>query len=165
MTSGLVTTCVALVLFAAVPVMAGAATDNVQLTLGQFTADESGARQALVVRNDGPDAFNIVVSCGFLRGDVAVAEAHESVLNVNQGKTAYAIIVAANATGATRADCRVVLATPLDISLDAQLSFGTPGLGAEHRAGQHSAEILGKPDKPDKTQKSRKHWPLLPHSQ
>jgi hypothetical protein len=165
MTTGLVTTCVALVLLATVPVMAGEATDNVELTLGQFAADESGARQALVVRNDGPDAFKIVISCGFLRGDVAVAEAHESVLNVNQGKTAYAIIVAANATGATRADCRVVLATPLDISLDAQLSFGTSGPRAEYSAGQHSTEMLGKPDKQDKTQKSSKHRPLLPHSQ
>jgi hypothetical protein len=86
MATGLVTTCVALVLFTAVSVMAGEATDNVQLTLGQFAADESVARQALVVRNDGPDAFNIMISCGFLRGDVAVAEAHQSVLNVNQAK-------------------------------------------------------------------------------
>jgi hypothetical protein len=149
MATGLVTTSVAFVLFAAVPIMAGEATDKVQLTLGQFTADASVARQALVVTNDGPDAFNIMISCGFLRGDVAVAEAHQSVLNVNQGKTAYAIIIAANATGATRADCRVVLATPQDISL-------TQGPEAV------AAGILGMPDKP---QKSSKRPPVLRHSQ
>jgi hypothetical protein len=126
--------------------MAGDATDKVQLTQGQFTADQSIARQALVVTNDGPDAFNIMISCGFLRGDVAVAEAHESVLNVNQGKTAYAIIVAANATGATRADCRVVLATPQDISL-------TPRPEA----------VAAGPDKPQ--QKSSKRPPIPRHSQ